>query len=167
MASNYVFVDEMNAVVEAVKTVLSLEVLNYQYGYVTELNETLNEYGKTVEFKALKFPLIWLAQPFTIIHGDFNCLGKAKFDLFIFNKTDKNLKASARMTNNFKPVIYPIYEALIEQISEHAAFMEQDNEAIKHDTTDRYFWDGLNPTITDTVDWIYIKGFEITIRNKC
>jgi hypothetical protein len=176
--NNYVLVDEMGTkdaatdlltggVLYAVKQALGLSVLNYQYGYVTELNETLNEYSKTPAFKALKFPLVWLAQPFTITHGDYNCFGKAKVDVFIFNRTDANLKAADRMTNNFKPVIYPIYEQLIEQISEHAAFMEQDNEAIKHETTDRYFWDGINPTITDVVDWMYIKGLEITIRNKC
>lgn len=163
----YILVDEMAAVTTAVKTELGLTVLNYQYGYVTELNETLNEYSKTAEFKALKFPLIWLAQPFTVKHDSIEHFGRATVDLFIFNKTDVNLKAADRMTNNFKPVIYPIYSELIEQISMHPEFMMQDDSAIRHETTDRYFWDGINPTMTDIVDWMYIKGIEIIIRNKC
>lgn len=163
----YILVDEMETVVAAVKTALALPVLNYQYGYVTELNETLNEYSKTAAFKALKFPLVWLAQPFTVKRDSIEYFGRATVDVFIFNRTDKILKAADRMANNFKPTIYPIYRELIEQISRHAAFDNQDDSAIRHETTDRYYWDGINPTITDIVDWMYIKGLEINIRNKC
>lgn len=176
--ANYILVDEIGikdpvtdlltgGVLYKVQQALGLPVLNYQYGYVTELNETLNEYNENPTFKPLKFPLVWLAQPFTIQKGDFNFDGKAKVDMFIFNKTDVNLKAADRMANNFKPVIYPIYDELIEQLSRSTAFLNQDDGAIKHETTDRYFWDGINPTITDIVDWMYIKGIELFIRNKC
>lgn len=164
--SNYILVDEMEAVVTAVKTALALPVLNYQYGYVTELNETLNEWSKNPTDRALKFPLVWLAQPFPIKHDSVEYFGRATVDLFIFNRTDQKLKAEKRMTNNFKPVIYPVYNELIEQLSMHPTFMMQDDSAIKHETTDRYFWDGINSVMTDIVDWMYIKGIEIIIRNK-
>jgi len=163
----YILVDELETVVTAVKTALNLSVLNYQYGYVTELNETLNEYNKEAEFRPLKFPLVWLAQPFPVKRDSFEYFGRATLDIFIFNRTDVNLKAVDRMTNNFKPTIYPVYRELIEQLSMHTAFMNEDDQAIRHETTDRYYWDGINQTMTDIVDWMYIKGIEITIKNKC
>ena len=163
----YILVDEIETVVSAVKTALSLPVLNYQYGYITELNETLNEYSKTAEYKALKFPLVWLSQPFTIRRDSFGYYGKVKIDLFIFNKTDVNLKAEDRMTNNFKPTINPIARELIIQISKSRAFNENAPGKIVHEETDRYYWDGINPTITDIVDWKILKGVELTIKNNC
>lgn len=56
----YILVDEVGSVVTAVKAALSLTVLNYQYGYVTELKETLATFDKSEAFADKKFPLIYL-----------------------------------------------------------------------------------------------------------
>nr|MBA3971805.1 hypothetical protein [Bacteroidota bacterium] len=69
----YILVDEMDTLVASVKAELSLPVLNYQYGYLRELQETLIEYSKTIQYSALKYPLVWLVQPFTVdrTNGDY------------------------------------------------------------------------------------------------
>jgi len=163
----YILVDELATIVAAVKTALGLSVLNYQYGYVTELNETLNEFNETLEYRALKFPLVWVSQPFDIKRGNINYYGEVSLDVFIFNRTDQALKAVDRMANNFKPVIYPIYRELIRQIVLSPVFMNSSDTDMPHSITDRYYWDGINKAMTDIVDWRYIKFKELLINNKC
>ena len=163
----YILVDELATIVTAVKTALALPVLNYQYGYFTELNETLNEYSKTATYKALKFPLVWLAQPFTLRMDSPGYYSKVKVDIFIFNRTDKNLKAEDRMANNFKPTINPITRELLSQIAKSHVFNETVVGKIIHEETDRYFWDEVSKVFTDIVDWKILKGIELTIKNNC
>lgn len=165
----YIVVDEMGAVVAAVKTSLSLPNLNYQYGYVNELKETLKKMGTTATYEAKKFPLVYLVQPFSITGGDINFYGKVSLELFIINKTVQDKKAVQRMTDNFKPIINPIKRELIEQISRSVAFMDTDDSAISYKETDMYYWgeDQQAKMINDVFDCKFINGLNLTIRHKC
>ena len=165
----YILVDEIGAVVTAVKTALALPVLNYQYGYVDELKNTLANYDKSPTYAGLKFPLVYLVQPFSITEGDIDCYGKATLELFIINKTVQDKKAVQRMTDNFKPVINPIKRELVEQISRSVAFMEQDDSAIKYKETDMYYWgeEQQAKMINDVFDCKFLNGLNLTIRHKC
>src|SRR5688500_16342153 len=105
----YILVDVFAEIVAATRVALGLPVLNYQYGYVTELNETLKQYSETAEYAVKKFPLVWLQQPFTVERGTVGFFGEVKdLRLFIMNASEINLKASERLAGNFKTVIYPI-----------------------------------------------------------
>lgn len=152
-----------------VKQALGLPVLNYQYGYVDELKNTLANYDKSPTFAGLKFPLVYLVQPFSITGGDIECYGKVNLELFIINKTVQDKKAVKRMTDNFKPVINPIKYELIEQISRSLAFMEQDDSAIKYKETDMYYWGDEQQTkmINEVFDCKFLNGLNLIIRHKC
>jgi hypothetical protein len=166
----YILVDELGTVVTAVKTALALSVLNYQYGYVNELKETLKDYDKTTTYAVQKFPLIYLVQPFTITRGNFRYFGKANsLEIFIINETVQDKKAVQRMTDNFKAVIYPIYRELIKQIAKSTVFMESSIGKIPHKTTDMYYWGDQQQEkmINDVFDCMYINGLNLTIKNNC
>ena len=132
----YIVVDEIGTVVEAVKTSLGLDVLNYQYGYVEELNETLQQWSKNPDYAPLKFPLVWAMQPFTIVRGEGGIYGSVEgLRIFIINSSGKELKAKDRMENNFKTVIYPIYREFMSQLNLSPAFGDAPQR--KHRINDR------------------------------
>ncbi len=120
----YIIVDEIGTVVSRTATALEYDI-NYQYGYVIELNETLIQYSKAPNYIAKKFPLVWLSQPFTLSTGNMiSAYGEIdELRLFIITGTDKNLKASQRMTQMYKPKLYPIMNELLDQIAKSPAFM--------------------------------------------
>ena len=166
----YILVDEIGTVVAAVKTALNLPVLNYQYGYVNELKETLASYDKTATYAVQKFPLVYLVQPFTITRGNFRYFGKANnLEIFIINETVQDKKATQRMTDNFKPVIYPIYRQLIKQFAKAKPFAEAVPGRIVHKTTDLYYWgeDQQSKMINEVFDCMLINGLNLTIKNNC
>lgn len=162
----YILVDELALVVAKVKAALSLPVLNYQYGYVEELNETLSQWSKSKDHASLKFPLIWVMQPFVIARGDKGFYGSVEgLKIFLINSTDPTLKAPERMTNNFKAVIYPIYRELMEQINRHKAFESSYNR--KHKFTDRYYWgEQQRSVLNDAVDCSEISALELKIKDN-
>lgn len=174
----YILVDEFGTkdsgglltggILKKVQTARSLPVLNYQYGYIEELNETLKQYTQNDRFEALKFPLIWLAQPFFIDRNKSNLyFGDTRnLSIFIIMQTSANYKAQDRMTNVFKPILYPIYLELLNQIRKESTVF--DNEyIIEHTLVDRYFWGEQQMYLNDKVDCIEISGMKLKINNKC
>jgi len=160
----YVVVDEFTAIVQKVAAKLNMEV-GFHYGYVRELNETLVQYSKSPGTFDKKFPLIWLVQPFTIsIAEDLGNYGTIRdLRLFIIQQSEKNYKAAERMTNVFKPVLYPIYNELIAQMKVHSTIFFQS----KHKMTDRYYWGEAQQTVlNDVVDCMELSQVELKVKNK-
>lgn len=143
-------------------------VLNFQYGYVHELNETLIAYSKTKDHSILKFPLFWVAQPFTVDHGDMGYYGTINnFRAFIIMETSRNYKAEERMEKVFKPIIYPIYWEWLTQLKKSKVFKIQAIETLRHSTTDRYYWgNDQQSVLNDIVDVMEISKFPLTINNN-
>jgi len=165
----YILVDEVGSVVTAVKAALSLTALNYQYGYVTELKETLATFDKSEAFADKKFPLIYLVQPFTITRDNFRYFGKANnLEIFIINESRQDKKAPQRMTDNFKAVIYPIYRELLNQFGKSKAFQETNAADVIHKSTDLYYWGETqqDKMINEVFDCMYINGLTLTIKNN-
>lgn len=162
----YILVDELALVVAKVKAALSLTVLNYQYGYVKELDETLQQWSKSREHASLRFPLIWVMQPFVEVRGEKGIYANVEgLKLFIINSTDKTWKAEQRMTENFKKVIYPIYRELMNQINRHKAF--ESCYSRKHKLTDLYYWgEQQSSVLTDPVDVGEISALELKIKDN-
>jgi hypothetical protein len=162
----YIVVDELGAVVEAVKTALDLGALNYQYGYVEELNQTLTQWAKDPEYSLLRFPLVWVMQPFTIVRGKPGIYGSVEgLRIFIIQSSQKTLRAAERMEGNFKEVIYPIYRELLNQLNESVAFVDAPQR--KHRFTDRYYWgEAQQSVLSDVVDCSEISNLELDIHNN-
>lgn len=163
----YILTDEMATVVAAVKTALSLSVLNYQYGYVKELNETLKQWEQDPLKFDKKFPLVWLQEPFIVTRGQKNFYGISDTNLFIIKNTTKEWKAAERMTNNYLPELFPIYRELINQIIISEAFENETAEDFPHTITKGYYWgEDQKLVLNDAVDCIRIGGLKLRIKNN-
>lgn len=163
----YILTDEMETIVASVKTALGLSVLNYQYGYIEELNETLKQMEADPQKFNLKFPLVWLAEPFDTVRGDKEVYGEANPDIFIINTTTKTWKAKERMEYNYKPILYPIYRNMLIQFVLSTVFNNVSVDAIPHKVTKGYYWGEAQKTVlNDAVDCLKISGLKLRIHNK-
>lgn len=164
----FILTDEMETVVAAVKTELKLSALNYQYGYIEELNETLQQYEKDPSKFDKKFPLVWLAEPYTINRGEPGVYATTDpLEIFIINSTEKTWKAKERMTNNYKPILLPIYRELLKQLFLSLAFTCQSPEHIPHRITKGYYWgEAQKAVINDAVDCLKLSGLKLRIDDK-
>lgn len=163
----YIITDEIESIVAATKNALGLSVLNYQYGYVEELNETLAQWEKDPAKYQVKFPLVWLAEPFDTNASGSNDYDQAELTLFIMNSTTAEYKAKDRMEVNFKPVIYPIYEELLNQICLSNAFTEMDPAKVQHRRTNRYYFgENKQSVLNDKVDCMKIGQLKLSISPK-
>lgn len=163
----YIVVDEIGAVVGAVKSSLNLDVLNYQYGYVEELNETLQQWSKNPDYAVLKFPLVWVMQPFTVQRGmDRMIYGSVEgLRIFIITGSVPTLKAKDRMEQTFKTVLYPIYRELMAKVNRHAAFVSCLER--KHKVTDFYYWgENQKSVLQDVIDCLEISQIELKIQHN-
>lgn len=141
--------------------------INYQFGYVTELNQLMVNWSKLDAFAAKKYPLIWFRQPVTIIRDSPNYYGRIdNATLFIIQQTDKNIRAEERMETVFKPKIYPIYRKLFEAMN-----LVSDKITMEyfrpHNLVDRYYWGtGQAEEINDAVDCLEINSIKLIIENN-
>ena len=163
----YILTDEMEAAVLTAKTALGFSVLNYQYGYVEELNETLKQYEADPAKYDKKFPLVWLAEPFTTEHGIEGIYGISTIDIFIINKTEKTYKAKERMENNYKPILYPIANELLKQFTVNPVFSHISVAKIQYRTTKGYYWgEGQQAILNDTVDCLKLGSLRLRINDN-
>lgn len=167
---NYV-VDDMGTVVAAMRAVDSL-VPFYMYGHRLEISNRLLEKTKDKVLKYQKYPLVALRMdiPETVKDG----LWHYKLNIVIVAKTDPNYDTPERMQNVFRPVLYPLYEQLLQAIINSGLFMwEQGNDVPVHTKIDRPFWgitakEGNTAYIfNDPLDGIEIIDLELTQRIKC
>lgn len=167
--TEYILTDEIGMLVADVKEELQLPVLNYQYGYVEELIQTLQQWENSPAHFGQKFPLVWLAEPYSIKRDDNGVCGTATVDFFIINHSEKEWKAKDRMENNFKPVIIPIYRSLINQLMLNPAFDHPFEKTPEHTTVNRYYFsDGGKTVLNDVVDAMKISGkIRLSEKQNC
>lgn len=135
-----VFTDEFKKIVDAVKTSLSLSVLNYDFGPVRELNQKMALWNASTELRGKFYPLVWLKHPFTIHRPNAAIWGETKdLTIFIICDSSKDYMVDDRIANVFKPKIYPIYEELLKQILVSPMFSTTDRPGfLVHDFTEMY-----------------------------
>lgn len=161
----YFLVDDIGTLIGLVKSELELPVLEYRFGYLKELNQTLQQMNESPEHAFAKYPLAWVLQPFKIQRGISGFYGvTSDLRIFIINQSNKEAKAPERMESNFKPIIYPIYRELLKQIDISINFSTQGIPSIKHSLIDRYWIRDLG--LDDTVDCLEINGLELRINNN-
>lgn len=140
----------------------------YEYGHPVEIINTLSE--KTADGLVYdKYPLIclFLDAPETI---DERILKREiTVDIVICAQSEQIWKASERTAETFEPVLYPIYESLINHIKNDGVF----SIVGTYDKIDRYSWgrNGLYGNtanlFNDYIDAIEIKSLKLEILKKC
>lgn len=153
-----------SGILKTVKDDLQFSVLNYQYGYVEELNQTLEQWTKSDEFGSKKLPAVYIPQPFTIDRNNVNFYGDITFDILLFASTEKDWKAAERIERVFEPILYPLYLQILEAIKQSIIFDVQ--YFIPHKQTDFYYWENQDKYLTDKVDCLKMSDVKLRIKNK-
>jgi hypothetical protein len=86
--------------------------------------------------------------------------------IYIATLSDNKRLATAKYTDNFKPVLYPIYFQILEQLAQHPNVVECHPDRIQHKAW-RYVADNTNsanPLFTDFVDILGIENLTITTQ---
>lgn len=143
-------VDEIGTIVSAVSTRLlsQLQVIDsnitgvhYQFGHIEEIKETLAQKDQSEAFIYTKYPLVILVQDFSETMGA--GLGIATTDnlhILIVTSTSGNYKAAERYAATFKPILYPIYLAFLDEIAKSGRVMTSSVNQLKHNKIDRVYW---------------------------
>lgn len=176
MTDNYILYEVIGEVVEQVRLALAEKagvdpeayVLNYQYGYLEELDETLQQWSKDPNSNTRMFPLVWLKPRFKIVRGGAQSqfFGEVRdMRLFVLHSTTPGLKAKERLEQNYKPVIYPVYREILEQLNQHAAISHEVNRA--HAVIDDFYWgDQQQSYLAGPVDCLTIENLNLQINTK-
>lgn len=144
--------------------------INYQYGEYKEVFNTLVQQGKA-DGGAKKYPLVWLWMPITLDSGDRVGIADVSPLRIIIARWGNNTdKTAARYANNFKPVLYPIYLELLNQLYLDPRIIA-DAKGIPHRHIDWPYWGGDSPPedanpFSDYVDAIEIKDLKINLLLK-
>lgn len=118
-----------------------IQNLNYQYGPVEELLETLSQMDKDPNSQKLKYPLVWLILDMKERRGrTVGFYAEAPMRIVIAHQTNQNFKTTERYEKVFKPVLYPIYYNFLEKASQHRLLNNSVPELIIHDKIDHVFW---------------------------
>lgn len=178
----HILTDVIGEVVEAARVQLNLDypgawpILNYQFGEIEELNETLAQWMATKgatppnDVSELRFPLVWLMEPYKIAdRGKNDLYGRTEgLNIVIINETQPEWKAKQRMDNNYKTIILPIYRELINQMVLHSAITGSgEGNTPLHDFMNKYYFGyEEKTTLNDVVDVSIIMDIEIEIYNN-
>lgn len=177
-----IFEQVVNAVSDEVTPYLktideSIERVHFMAGHPLEVTNRLtikDDNGLYLE----KYPLIALFHDFDEQRGrQIGEYARLNLRLIIANNTSSDFIADQRYEKNFKPILYPIYESLLKQITlakkdKWKYFNMYGSDSIPHIKTDRLFWG--TPTayantaniFNDYLDCIDIRNLELSINIK-
>jgi hypothetical protein len=143
--------------------------VNYQFGHPTEITQTLDEWSSGTK-DADKYPLIALLLDTPMDKGYINVEAKLDLHFIIARRTEQNYKAAERLKQNFKPVLYPVYDEFMRQLYFSGCFSDAMDP--KHRQIDRYFWgkQGLygneKNVFNDKIDAIEIQNLKLTLYKQ-
>jgi len=149
--------------------------INYQYGRLIEIIQTLQTWSQNPSKQFHTFPLIALGEDF-LVRNNNNPYASCTLNIFIMYPTDRNYKSEDRQTNTFLPILDPLYDELIDQIYKCGYFaIYNPLKEMLHDKIEHGNWapQGLysstggktTNTIDEWVDCIEIKNLTLKIEN--
>lgn len=129
-------------------------------------NRLIQKDESTGVLKWQKYPLIILLQDFEYSESRI-VRSEVSVDIIIVNETKSDYDTEERRENNFKPVLDPIYNDLMNAFNRSRYFSLTDGT---WDVTRRYYWGSeLNNQniFTDHLDAIEINNLSLTIPKNC
>lgn len=143
-------------------------ILYFDYGLVSQVSRSVAENPNN-------FPLLWLVFNFDenvgYNPGEFL---NTTVQLVIMNKTDNTWTSQERDNNNFHPILFPIYQELVNQIRKAVEFGKPSESATAHKRTNRPYWGGGDVNGADTenlfkqfVDAVHIRDLNLKISKQC
>jgi len=145
--------------------------LYFRQGNLLEINKQLALAVKNAAKKGHIFPLIVLLRDFkeTLEQGDYGHNSSVKVKLLFFNLTDKNYTSDQREEMVFKPVLRPIVNEFINQLSKSIAFGQPDiYYQMKPEKTECFFYgsaDNAKNAFGDYLDAVELDVY-LTLQNN-
>ncbi|MDR1347354.1 MAG: hypothetical protein LBJ63_02840 [Prevotellaceae bacterium] len=166
---------------EAVKKVIADETVRetgifYQYGHLNDINNILKSYSNTAEYRAQKYPAVFLLQDFVETCVQSMTVEKqVNLQLLIVASSNRDYRAAERYEKVFKPVLYPVYDCLIGTIKRDKRLMLPYGD-IEHTKIDRLLISGFQirtqtgqtgNLFADFLDAIEINNMKLIIKKMC
>ena len=142
--------------------------VHYLYGHHNEIKRRLIEKSNSNATKYTRYPLIALFQDFTEKH-DGSGVVTANLQLIIGYHSTATKYMEDRYVHIFKPILYPIYEALLTNIANDVRIGGMSKNNIEHEKIDRPHWGdpatygNTGYIFSDVLDAIEVRNLKITI----
>lgn len=147
----------------------NIVAINYQYGHLREIIETMKQYEQSPELRYEKYPLIALFLDIPEQYGASGGYpGDCRLRMALCYGTSTTLKASERYAQVMKPILLPLYDELIKQIEACREFVTMGQ--VEHTMVERPYWgrggleDHEGNVFADAVDAIEITDLQLTIN---
>ena len=153
-------VEAIQSTVTQMNYVLDTEVY-YDYGSFKELQKKLVDKSKE---QITRYPLIFLMLDIDeAMEQEGKTLSASTQRLYIFNSTNREWSSQQRTEQNYKPVLYPLYELFISTIKESVYFTDSLDEFnnLPHRRKDKYFY-SVSDAKDQNVLAAYLDAIEIT-----
>lgn len=155
----------------------SVDVVKVIKDVVATIPDVFFEHGEGIEvFNTLlsnskvnieTFPLIYLKQDFKETSDPIKETTNVSLTIYIITPTEIHIKAADRMDATFRPILYPLYEALMNALNNYRVIeKEQSKPWHSHDKWDRLFWGTQKIEGNTPLDVIEIENLELKIINK-
>lgn len=134
----------------------------YHYGTIREIVDTLNQLNNA---GMKKYPLIALIEPFqSSITGEGLT---ANLRLLFATYTEKTLKAPERLEENYKKILFPVYEAFMSAFKRVSGSSNVNHTLINHFEMGRESLNGYEGSIlNDHVDVLEVKDLSVYFREN-
>lgn len=145
----------------------------FEFGHYREIvrNQTMKSGNPN---KPQRYPLLWLVMDFEEHHGKYSAVyAEGDFQIIIAMDTTADRTMQQRRDEVFLPILYPIYEALVQVILDTPKIVTIGTD-LKHTKTDRPYWGGQDGygngevnLFNDHIDAIQIKLPQLKIKDSC
>lgn len=147
------------------------QAIIFDKGHYTEIVRNQTTKGAN-PVKPARYPLVWLVLDMDEdIYTELTSYSKVKLHLIIAMDTTATRTVDERRDLVFKPVLYPIYAALLKAIRNSPKLNNSFAKTMKHKKTDRYYWGGQDAygngkanLFNDMVDAIQLRDLYIDIK---
>lgn len=141
----------------------------FDYGRHPEVQKNLIKKDKSITQKNQKFPLVWLVMDFIedrTSSKDVYCV-LPNLSIWIITNTKEEYSMDERRDNTFVPVLYPIYDELLNQFRKSLSF-ERSPLGIPHSKIDRAYWGADNKNMFSSyIDAIELANLKLSVKNIC
>lgn len=141
------------------------EDINFQAGTLTEITQTLDEYGRSDTLRYQKFPVVCLVTPYAKTKPASAELENVRFTLFIACAANATDKRATRQVKSFSPILHPVAREVIRQIIDAPFCMTYEGD-IRYQEIEHDYWakEKQAQIFNQAVDAIELRDFTINIQ---
>lgn len=147
-----------------------IQNIHYEHGHYDEIQSTLEQFEKSREHYALKYPLVALFEdvPYRSVDG----VLEARFTIIICYDSDREYKSKDRYEEVINPILMPIYRELLRQIMDSGFYYgyKVDHEMIVRPYAGAQTPKGNNGALfSDILDAIEMRNIRLRLYpdNEC